>query len=152
MTWLDTLYFSAIEHEKEHVWVARFLTSSFHFPSVDTYYVSPLQNHQNRNWVGNSLMLVLWERTKKQFRPVSSRNPLEADLILEPVYPGADRHGLDVALPVDAVVVAARLAQCLVEPPLKLLESKSRSSHSADQILRRFNLISTLDSRNVNYY
>ena len=49
-------------------------------------------------------------------------NYFEADLIFEPVYPGADRHGLDVALPVHAVVVAARLPQGLVEPPLQLLK------------------------------
>ena len=45
------------------------------------------------------------------------------DLIFEPVYPGADGHGLDVArLPVDAVVVAPGLAQRLIQPTLQLLK------------------------------
>ena len=44
------------------------------------------------------------------------------DLVLEPVEPGPDGHGFDVAPPVDPVVVGARLAQGLVQPPLQLLD------------------------------
>ena len=47
---------------------------------------------------------------------------LLCDLVLEPVEPGPDGHGLDVAPPVHAVVVGARLAQGLVQSPLQLLD------------------------------
>ena len=44
------------------------------------------------------------------------------DLVLQPVEPRPDGHGLDVPPPVDAVVVGARLAKGLVKPPLQLLD------------------------------
>ena len=44
------------------------------------------------------------------------------DLVLQPVEPRPDGHGLDVPPPVDAVVVSARLAKGLVKPPLQLLD------------------------------
>jgi hypothetical protein len=46
------------------------------------------------------------------------------NLILEPVEPGPDGHGLDVAPLVHAVVVAAWLSQRLVQPPLQLLHRR----------------------------
>ena len=45
-----------------------------------------------------------------------------SNLILQSVKSGPDGHGLDVTLPVDAVVITARLAQRLIEPPLQLLD------------------------------
>ena len=42
------------------------------------------------------------------------------NLIFEPVYPGADSHGL----PVDAVVITPGLSQRLIQPTLQLLKHK----------------------------
>ncbi len=46
---------------------------------------------------------------------------LDSHLIFQPVKPGPDGHWLDVPLPVDTVVVAARLAEGLVKAALELL-------------------------------
>ncbi len=56
---------------------------------------------------------------------ILSRNSLPVpNLILEPVEPGPDGHGLDVPPLVHAVVVAAWLSQRLVQPPLQLLQPR----------------------------
>uniref|UniRef100_A0A182U3K3 Uncharacterized protein n=1 Tax=Anopheles melas TaxID=34690 RepID=A0A182U3K3_9DIPT len=51
-------------------------------------------------------------------------NPSVArQLLLDPVQPGADRHRLHVADPVDAGQIAARFAERLVQPALQLLDA-----------------------------
>lgn len=42
-------------------------------------------------------------------------------VLLDAVQSGADRHRFGVAAPIDAAQIAARLAECLVEPSLQLL-------------------------------
>jgi hypothetical protein len=51
-------------------------------------------------------------------------------LVFQSVHPGADRHGLYVTFPVDPVVVAAGLAQGLVEAALKLLEGSKTAFYT----------------------
>ena len=45
-----------------------------------------------------------------------------ADLVLHPVEPGADGHGLDLASPVHTLIVGPGLTQGLVQPSLELLD------------------------------